>query len=183
MPRGQSSDRKAFSRDFPSRGLLHIVIWPEARKAQNNMAAVYAQGRTVCVRERRGVSAPSSTRDAKIGGQATFRRRCQENVRGEARRAREMDERQMSLWSFENLPPRAMTLHMGRGSAPPTGANFGSYREAAAVLSLDRARMFTRTLAGFAAPLTIWPVAGLRTRVPAFRAGTLRETPSKAPAR
>jgi len=62
-----------------------------------------------------------------------------------------------------------------------TGAKSGIYRETAAVLSLDKARIFTRTLAGFAAPLTIWPVAGLRTRVPAFRAGTLRRDTFKSP--
>ena len=45
---------------------------------------------------------------------------------------------------------------------------------AAAVFNLDSGRILTRTLAGLAAALTISPVAGLRTNVPAFRAGTLR---------
>ena len=44
----------------------------------------------------------------------------------------------------------------------------------AAVFNFDKARIFTRMLAGLAAPLTISPVAGLRTKVPALRAGTLR---------
>jgi hypothetical protein len=42
----------------------------------------------------------------------------------------------------------------------------------AAVFNFDKARIFTRMLAGLAAPLTISPVAGLRTKVPALRAGT-----------
>ncbi len=35
--------------------------------------------------------------------------------------------------------------------------------------------IFTRTLAGLAVPLIIYPVAGLRMSVPALRAGTLRK--------
>ena len=41
-------------------------------------------------------------------------------------------------------------------------------------LELGQGPNLTRTLAGLAAPLIISPVAGLRTRVPALRAGTLR---------
>src|SRR5258708_71136 len=44
----------------------------------------------------------------------------------------------------------------------------------AAPFNFDNARIFTRTLAGLAAPFIISPVAGLRTSVPALRAGTLR---------
>jgi hypothetical protein len=51
----------------------------------------------------------------------------------------------------------------------------------AAVFSFDKARILTRTLAVFAAPLTISPVAGLRTRVPALRAGTLRRDAFRRP--
>jgi hypothetical protein len=32
---------------------LRMLIWPEASKAQNNMAAVFADGNTVCVLIRR----------------------------------------------------------------------------------------------------------------------------------
>jgi len=42
----------------------------------------------------------------------------------------------------------------------------------AAVFNFDKARIFTRMLAGLAALFTISPVAGLRTKVPALRAGT-----------
>ena len=51
----------------------------------------------------------------------------------------------------------------------------------AAVFNFDKARIFTRMLAGLAAPLTISPVAGLRTKVPALRAGTLRRVTFNKP--
>ena len=51
----------------------------------------------------------------------------------------------------------------------------------AAVFNFDKARIFTRMLAGLAAPLTISPVAGLRTKVPALRAGTLRSVTFNRP--
>ena len=51
----------------------------------------------------------------------------------------------------------------------------------AAVFSFDSARIFTRTLAGLAAASTNSPVAGLRTRVPALRAGTLRRLTFRRP--
>ena len=44
----------------------------------------------------------------------------------------------------------------------------------AAVFSLESGHILTWTLAGFAAALTILPVAGLRTKVSALRAGTSR---------
>lgn len=56
-------------------------------------------------------------------------------------------------------------------------------QEVAAVFSLDSARIFTRTLAGLAAAFTISPVAGLRTSVPALRAGTLRRLTFSRPGR
>lgn len=52
---------------------------------------------------------------------------------------------------------------------------------AAAVFSLDKARTFTRTLAGLAAALIISPLAGLRTKVPALRAGTFRSETFRRP--
>jgi hypothetical protein len=51
----------------------------------------------------------------------------------------------------------------------------------AAVFSFVNGRIFTRTLAGLAAALIIWPVAGLRTNVPALRAGTLRSETFRRP--
>ena len=51
----------------------------------------------------------------------------------------------------------------------------------AAVFNFDKARIFTRMLAGLAVPLTISPVAGLRTKVPARRAGTLRSVTFNRP--
>jgi len=51
----------------------------------------------------------------------------------------------------------------------------------AAVFNFDKARIFTRMLAGLATPLTISPVAGLRTKVPALRAGTLRRVTFNKP--
>ena len=53
----------------------------------------------------------------------------------------------------------------------------------AADFSLESGRILTRTLAGLAAALTISPVAGLRTKVPAFRAGTLRRVAFRRPGR
>jgi len=62
----------------------------------------------------------------------------------------------------------------------PLPARTTNQREAA-VFNFDKARIFTRMLAGLAAPLTISPVAGLRTRVPALRAGTLRRVTFSKP--
>jgi hypothetical protein len=61
-------------------------------------------------------------------------------------------------------------------------AGIANQREAA-VFNSDRARIFTRTLAGLAALFTISPVAGLRTSVPALRAGTLRKFTFSRPGR
>src|SRR3954452_3535288 len=51
----------------------------------------------------------------------------------------------------------------------------------AASFSLESARILTRTLAGFAAAGVISPVAGLRTSVPALRAGTFRRLTLRRP--
>jgi len=53
MRRGQSSDRQVFRRGFCQPSTVRIVIWPEASKAQNNIAAVSAEGSTVWVLIRR----------------------------------------------------------------------------------------------------------------------------------
>ncbi len=72
----------------------------------------------------------------------------------------------------------------GRGLLkPPRGSNAAQDYDPAAIFSFDNARIFTRMLAGFAAPLIISPVAGLRTSVPALRAGTLRKPTFRSPGR
>ncbi|MGC1860768.1 MAG: hypothetical protein WA733_06495, partial [Methylocystis sp.] len=64
------------------------------------------------------------------------------------------------------LSSRALGLS---NSPSPLAAEMTNQPEAA-VFNFDKARIFTRMLAGLAAPLTISPVAGLRTKVPALRA-------------
>src|ERR1700719_2885209 len=54
-------------------------------------------------------------------------------------------------------------------------------QDVAAPFNFDNARIFTRMLAGLAAPFIISPVAGLRMSVPALRAGTLRRVIFKRP--
>src|ERR1700722_6583675 len=54
-------------------------------------------------------------------------------------------------------------------------------QDIAAPFSFDKARIFTRTLAGLAATFIISPVAGLRISVPALRAGPLRKVIFKRP--
>src|SRR6516165_11947065 len=61
------------------------------------------------------------------------------------------------------------------------GSEFRPHYGLAAVFSFDSARIFTRTLAGLAAASSIWPVEGLRMRVPALRAGTLRRLTFRRP--
>jgi hypothetical protein len=56
-----------------------------------------------------------------------------------------------------------------------------SHQDKAADFSFDKARILTRTLAGLAAPGVISPVEGLRTSVPAFRAGTFRSVTFNRP--
>jgi hypothetical protein len=76
--------------------------------------------------------------------------------------------------SWRRPSSRGMFVDAGDGSARP------GY-EVAAGFSFDNARIFTRTLAGFAPAFTISPVEGLRTRVPAVRAGTLRRLTFSSP--
>jgi hypothetical protein len=77
------------------------------------------------------------------------------------------------------LPP---AFDDGRGHRAAL-LHFNTDQGEAAVFNFDKARIFTRMLAGFAAALTISPVAGLRTKVPAFRAGTLRRDTFRSPGR
>src|SRR5271154_4979501 len=50
-----------------------------------------------------------------------------------------------------------------------------SGQDIAAPFNFDKARIFTRTLAGLAGPFIISPVAGVRVSVPGLRAGSLRK--------
>ena len=70
---------------------------------------------------------------------------------------------------------------LGRSNSPSPLPGRTTNQPEAAVFNFDKARIFTRMLAGLAAPLTISPVAGLRTKVPALRAGTLRRVTFNRP--
>src|SRR5690348_13116224 len=66
-------------------------------------------------------------------------------------------------------PPPRTARERSYAMSPRLGSD-----QTVAALSLASGRILTRTLAGLAAPGTIWPVDGLRMSVPALRAGTLR---------
>lgn len=79
-------------------------------------------------------------------------------------------------------PPNRPARHLTRAYASlGLRAGLKPHQGAAAAFNLESARILTRTLAGFAAALIISPLAGFRTSVPAFRAGTLRRLTFRRP--
>ena len=108
--------------------------------------------------------------------------RCEGVVRIDADR-RYQEGRQFAICANEGsvsvLSGRARRSGeaIARVLCPPETTN----QPEAAVFNFDKARIFTRMLAGLAAPFTISPVAGLRTKVPALRAGTLRRVTFNRP--